>query len=54
MDDWYMLLNAAITGDRKACEAYSLKLGYITGQESPVRYNPGTRRSDLIHSLSFS
>jgi aarF domain-containing kinase len=37
MDDWYLLLSAAINGDRKSCEVYSLKLKYITGEESPVR-----------------
>jgi hypothetical protein len=37
MDDWYLLLSAAIRGDRQACETYSLKLGYLTGEESPVR-----------------
>lgn len=37
MDDWYLLLSAAVRGDRQACETRSLKLGYLTGEESPVR-----------------
>ncbi len=36
MDIWYMLLQAAVDGDREACREYSLKIGYITGEESPV------------------
>lgn len=38
MDDWYLLLSGAIRGDRRACEEHSLKLGYLTGGESAVRY----------------
>ncbi|KAF8322448.1 ABC1-domain-containing protein [Clavulina sp. PMI_390] len=34
MDDWYMLLSAAIRGDRESCKEYSLKLKYLTGEES--------------------
>ncbi|KAG8717055.1 hypothetical protein FRC08_008261 [Ceratobasidium sp. 394] len=34
MDLWYMLLNAAGRDDREACIEYSLKLGYLTGQEN--------------------
>ncbi|KAG8686159.1 hypothetical protein FRC09_014306, partial [Ceratobasidium sp. 395] len=34
MDNWYMLLSAAVREDREACVEYSLKLGYLTGQEN--------------------
>ncbi|KAG9081043.1 hypothetical protein FRC06_005883 [Ceratobasidium sp. 370] len=34
MDNWYMLLSAAGRDDREACIDYSLKLGYLTGQEN--------------------
>lgn len=37
MDDWYMLLSAAVREDRDACIEHSLKLGYLTGQECQVR-----------------
>ena len=36
MDKWYMLLQAAVDGDREACRDHSLNMGYITGQEGPV------------------
>ncbi|KAF8331997.1 ABC1 family-domain-containing protein [Cantharellus anzutake] len=35
MDSWYMLLQAAIDGDREGCKDHSLKIGYLTGEESP-------------------
>ncbi|KAF8607399.1 ABC1-domain-containing protein [Ceratobasidium sp. AG-I] len=34
MDNWYMLLSAAVAEDREACVEYSLKLGYLTGKEN--------------------
>lgn len=37
MDNWYMLLSAAVREDREACIEYSLKLGYLTGKENEVR-----------------
>lgn len=36
MDDWLHLLQAAAAGDRSACADWSLKLGYITGEEHEV------------------
>lgn len=42
MDDWYLLLSAAVRGDREACKKYSLKLGYLTGEESPVGFSLGS------------
>ena len=37
MDAWISLLRAAVAGDREACEAWSLAIGYLNGQESEVR-----------------
>ena len=37
MDDWLRLLQAAASEDRDACVQYSLKLGYLTGEEKEVR-----------------
>lgn len=34
MDDWLRLLQAAIDNDRVKMERYSLKLGYLTGEEN--------------------
>ncbi|QRW13334.1 ABC1 family protein [Ceratobasidium sp. AG-Ba] len=34
MDNWYLLLNAAVQEDREKCIQYSLELGYLTGQEN--------------------
>jgi len=36
IDNWYGLLGAAVSGDRQACIDWSLKLGYLTGQENEV------------------
>ena len=36
MDDWLRLLQAAATQDRNACTEWSLKLGYLTGEENEV------------------
>jgi len=37
MDNWLRLLQAAAAEDREACIEWSLKLGYLTGEESQVR-----------------
>jgi aarF domain-containing kinase len=37
IDMWLHLLQAAATDDRGACIEWSLRLGYITGEESEVR-----------------
>jgi predicted unusual protein kinase regulating ubiquinone biosynthesis (AarF/ABC1/UbiB family) len=34
MDDWYLLLRAATLNDASVCHEYSLKLGYLTGDEN--------------------
>lgn len=36
MDHWLKLLQAAASEDRDACVEWSLKLGYLTGQENEV------------------
>ncbi|KAF8958587.1 ABC1 family-domain-containing protein [Flammula alnicola] len=36
MDNWFSLLQAAALGDRDACIKWSLKLGYLTGEEDQV------------------
>jgi hypothetical protein len=36
IDKWFCLLEAAISGDRDACIEWSMKLGYLTGQETEV------------------
>ncbi|KAI9453811.1 ABC1-domain-containing protein [Boletus coccyginus] len=36
MDDWLQLLQAAASEDRGACADWSLKLGYLTGEENEV------------------
>jgi hypothetical protein len=36
MDNWLHLLQAAASQDRDACIQWSLKLGYLTGEENEV------------------
>ena len=36
IDSWFGLLDAAVSGDRQACIDWSLRLGYLTGQENKV------------------
>ena len=36
MDDWLHFLQAAASEDRSACADWSLKLGYLTGEENEV------------------
>jgi predicted unusual protein kinase regulating ubiquinone biosynthesis (AarF/ABC1/UbiB family) len=36
MDSWLRLLQAGAAGDREACIEWSLKLGYLTGEENEV------------------
>ena len=38
MDSWLRLLQAAASDDRDACIEWSLKLGYLTGQENKVHF----------------
>jgi len=36
MDMWFSLLQSAVAGNREACIEWSLKLGYLTGQENQI------------------
>lgn len=36
MDKWYRLLKSVIDNDREAMREYSLKVGYLTGEENEV------------------
>ena len=36
MDKWLSLLQSAAASDREACIDWSLKLGYLTGEENQV------------------
>ena len=36
MDIWLFLLQSAAAGDREGCIKWSLKLGYLTGEENQV------------------
>lgn len=36
IDNWFHLLQAAASGDRTACIDWSLRLGYLTGEETEV------------------
>ena len=53
MDNWLRLLQAAAAEDREACIEWSLKLGYLTGEESQVRPFLSCRCL-FIHSPSFT
>ncbi|PKI83059.1 hypothetical protein MVES_003007 [Malassezia vespertilionis] len=39
MDMWLCLLRAAVSGDRKACEQWSVAIGYLTGDEPQSMIN---------------
>ncbi|KAF8438534.1 ABC1 family-domain-containing protein [Boletus edulis BED1] len=39
MDNWLHLLQAATREDRKACTDWSLRLGYLTGEENEIMLN---------------
>jgi aarF domain-containing kinase len=41
MDDWLRLLQSRVDGNREQCARYSLKLGYLTGNQSEVRPSLG-------------
>jgi len=40
IDDWLRLLLAAAQQDREGCLRWSLKLGYLTGEENDVSLSP--------------
>ncbi|PCH42965.1 ABC1-domain-containing protein [Wolfiporia cocos MD-104 SS10] len=48
MDNWLHLLQAAASDDRDACIHWSLKLGYLTGEENEVMLNAHVRSMTLL------
>jgi len=48
IDNWLHLLQAAASGDRDACIEWSLKLGYLTGQENEVMLNTHVSSMNLL------
>jgi len=48
MDNWLHLLQAAAAEDREACIEWSLKLGYLTGEESQTMLNAHTSSLTLL------
>jgi predicted unusual protein kinase regulating ubiquinone biosynthesis (AarF/ABC1/UbiB family) len=48
MDNWARLLGAAAEDDREGCVHWSLKLGYLTGDENEVRLCAACSYSILI------
>lgn len=48
MDSWLRLLQAAASQDRDACIQWSLKLGYLTGEENEVHTIPSFTRKHII------
>ncbi|TFK83858.1 ABC1-domain-containing protein [Polyporus arcularius HHB13444] len=48
IDNWLHLLSAAVAEDRDACVEWSLKLGYLTGQENDVMLDAHVRSMVLL------
>ncbi|EPQ56068.1 hypothetical protein GLOTRDRAFT_41127, partial [Gloeophyllum trabeum ATCC 11539] len=48
MDNWLHLLQAAASEDREACIDWSLKLGYLTGEENEVMLDAHVRSMQLL------
>ncbi|GAB1520207.1 hypothetical protein RhiTH_003280 [Rhizoctonia solani] len=48
MDNWFELLSAAVREDRDACVEYSLKLGYLTGEEKQEMVDAHVRSMTLL------
>ncbi|TFY65323.1 hypothetical protein EVJ58_g2052 [Rhodofomes roseus] len=48
MDDWMHLLQAAALDDHDACVAWSLKLGYLTGEENEVMLDAHVKSMTLL------
>ena len=53
IDNWLRLLSAAVAEDRDACIEWSLKLGYLTGEENEVRYILSLLRFLVLLELFF-
>jgi hypothetical protein len=54
MDDWLRLLQSGVDDDKERCTRYSLKLRYLTGEESEVS-SPSLRslKSFTAYILDF-
>ncbi|KAF8153928.1 ABC1-domain-containing protein [Crassisporium funariophilum] len=48
MDSWLSLLQAAASGDRDACVDWSLKLGYLTGEETKIMLDAHVNSMTLL------
>ncbi|CAL1697726.1 unnamed protein product [Somion occarium] len=48
MDNWLHLLQAAASEDRNACIEWSLKLGYLTGQENDIMLDAHVKSMSLL------
>ncbi|KAL1937976.1 hypothetical protein VTO73DRAFT_12726 [Trametes versicolor] len=48
IDNWLHLLSAAVAEDRDACVEWSLKLGYLTGQENEVMLDAHVKSMVLL------
>ncbi|PPQ93501.1 hypothetical protein CVT25_005242 [Psilocybe cyanescens] len=51
MDSWLALLQAAAVGDREACIEWSLKVGYLTGQENSLMLDAHVNSMTLLATL---
>ncbi|KAA1467055.1 ABC1-domain-containing protein [Dentipellis sp. KUC8613] len=48
IDSWLRLLQAAADGDREGCRTWSLKLGYLTGEENEVMLDAHIKSMTLL------
>ncbi|KAJ3534984.1 hypothetical protein NMY22_g6694 [Coprinellus aureogranulatus] len=48
MDNWLRLLLAAASGDHSACVEWSIKLGYLTGEENEIMTNAHVHSMTLL------
>ncbi|KAF5329359.1 hypothetical protein D9619_009181 [Psilocybe cf. subviscida] len=48
MDSWFSILQAATLGDRDACIDWSLKVGYLTGQENELMLDAHVNSMTLL------
>ncbi|KAJ8690714.1 hypothetical protein PTI98_012120 [Pleurotus ostreatus] len=48
MDNWLRLLQSAISEDRTSCIEWSIKLGYLTGQETDIMFDAHVASMTLL------
>ncbi|KAI0920278.1 hypothetical protein AcV5_010063 [Taiwanofungus camphoratus] len=48
IDNWLRVLQAAISGERDACIDWSLKLGYLTGEENEIMLDAHVKSMTLL------